>query len=95
MKITDILNAIQSGQIRITDHADEEAQNDRLSYDEIFSSVLSGAIIEDYLDDKPYPSCLVAGNTFKGKPVQVYGHITKKRNGQCWLRCTDQTMSDG
>jgi hypothetical protein len=32
MKITDILNAIQSGQIRITDHADEEAQNDRLSW---------------------------------------------------------------
>jgi len=44
MKITDILNAIQSGQIRITDHADEEAQNDRLSYDEIFSSVLSAQV---------------------------------------------------
>ncbi|MCD6146180.1 MAG: DUF4258 domain-containing protein [Methanosarcinales archaeon] len=80
MKITDILNAIQSGQIRITDHADEEAQSDRLSYDEIFSSVLSGAIIEDYLYDKPYPSCLVAGNTFKGKPVHsvwAYNKETK------------------
>ena len=80
MKIIDILNAIQSGQIRITDHADEEAQNDRLSYDEIFSSVLSGAIIEDYLDDKPYPSCLVAGSTFKGKPVHsvwAYNKETK------------------
>ena len=69
MEITDILNAIQSGQIRITDHADEEAQNDRLSYDEIFSSVLTGEIIEDYHDDKPFPSCLVAGNIFEGKPV--------------------------
>ena len=36
---------VQSGQIRITDHADEEAQNDRLSYDEIFSSVLSGELL--------------------------------------------------
>jgi len=25
----------------------------------------------------------------------VCGHITKKRNGQCWLQCTDQTLSDG
>jgi hypothetical protein len=69
MEISDILDAIQSSQIRITDHADEEAQNDRLSYDEIFSSVLTGTIIEDYPDDKPYPSCLVAGNIFEGKPV--------------------------
>ena len=69
MTIADIPSAIQSCRIRITDHADEEAQNDRLSYDEIFSSVLSGAIIKDYRDDKPYPSCLMAENTFNGKPV--------------------------
>jgi hypothetical protein len=73
MEISDILDAIQSSQIRITDHADEEAQNDRLSYDEIFSSVLTGTIIEDYPDDKPYPSCLVAGNIFEGKPVHSLG----------------------
>jgi len=52
MEITDVQNAIRSGQIRITDHADEEAQNDMLSYDEIFFSVLTGEIIEDYHDDK-------------------------------------------
>ena len=80
MEISDILDAIQSSQIRITDHADEEAQNDRLSYDEIFSSVLTGTIIEDYPDDKPYPSCLVAGNIFEGKPVHsvwAYNEETK------------------
>ena len=80
MEIADILNAVRSGQIRITDHADEEAQNDGLSYDEIFSSALTGAIIENYPDDKPYPSCLVAGNTFKGDPVHsvwAYNEETK------------------
>ncbi|VVB55981.1 Uncharacterised protein [uncultured archaeon] len=69
MEITDIQNAIRAGQIRITDHADEEAQNDMLSYDEIFFSVLTGKIIEDYQDDKPYPSCLIYGNLFNGEPV--------------------------
>lgn len=80
MEVADILNAVRSGQIRITDHADEEAQSDRLSYDEIFSSVLTSTIIEDYPDDKPYPSCLVAGNAFKGEPVHsvwAYNEETK------------------
>jgi len=69
MEISDIVNAIQYGRIRITDHADEEAQNDGLSYEEIFFSVFTGDIIEHYPDDKPYPSCLVYGSTFKGEPV--------------------------
>jgi hypothetical protein len=69
MEITDIQNAIRAGQIRITDHADEEAQNDMLSYDEIFFSVLTGKIIEDYQDDKPYPGCLIYGNLFNNEPV--------------------------
>jgi len=69
LEILDIVGAIQSGLIRITDHADEEAQNDRLSYEEIFFSVFTGEIIENYPEDKPYPSCLVYGRTFKDEPV--------------------------
>lgn len=56
MNIQDIINAIRDNHIRITDHADEEAQADLLSFDEIFFSVLQGEIIEDYPSDKPYPS---------------------------------------
>lgn len=80
MEIADVQKAIQMKQIRITDHADEEAQNDRLSYDEILFSVLNGKIIEDYPDDKPYPSCLIYGNTADNKPVHsvwAYNNVTK------------------
>ena len=59
MNIEDIIHAIHESRIRITDHADEEAQADRLSFDEIYFSVLHGEIIEEYTDDAPYPSCLV------------------------------------
>ena len=52
-----------------TDHADEEAQADHFSFDEIFTSVLQGEIIENYPDDKPYPSCLIYGKTFSREPV--------------------------
>lgn len=69
MEIPDIVRAIQAGRIRITDHADEEAQNDKLNYDEIFFSVIQGEIIEQYAKDRPFPSCLVYGCTFEGEPV--------------------------
>ena len=69
MNIDDIIKAIHHNRIRITDHADEEAQADRLSFDEIFFSVLQGDIIEEYADDKPYPSCLIYGDSFEGEPI--------------------------
>ena len=75
MKLEDIVSAIRHNHIRITDHADEEAQADELLFDEIFVSVFQGEIIEVYPDDKPYPSCLVYGETFRGEPVHsVWGY---------------------
>ena len=69
MIIKEILIAIETNKIRITDHADEEANQDNLSFEEIFYSVLNGDIIEDYSHDKPFPSCLICGKTFSGNPV--------------------------
>ena len=69
MNIDDIIGAIHRNRIRITDHADEEAQVDHLSFDEIFTSVLQGEIIENYPDDKHFPSCLIYGKTFSREPV--------------------------
>ena len=69
MDINWIIDALHSKKLRITDHAYEEAESDGLSYDEIYASVLNGEIIEDYHDDKPYPSCLVFGRTIAGNPI--------------------------
>lgn len=69
MEIVDIIEAIRANRVRITDHADTEAHADRLSLDEICFSVFCGEIIEDYPTDKPYPSCLIYGQTFNGDPV--------------------------
>ena len=67
--INSIIDTIKINRIRITDHADEEAQADNLSFEEIFTSVLRGEIIEQYPDDKPYPSCLILGKNFKNEPI--------------------------
>lgn len=69
MEISKIVSSIRSNRVRITNHADEEAQNDNLSYEEIFFSTITGEIIEDYPEDKPYPSCLVYGQTYRNEPV--------------------------
>ena len=69
MDIQNIIEAIRHNRIRITDHADEEAQTDHISFEEIFFSVLQGEIIEEYPTDKPYPSCLIYGDSFSGEPI--------------------------
>ncbi len=69
MDIENIINSIRSSRVRITDHADEEAFDDHLTYEEIYSSVIQGNIIEDYPNDKPYPSCLIFGRNFSNKPI--------------------------
>ena len=64
MKIDVILEAIQSNRINVTLHARKEAKNDSLVLDEIFFSTRNAEIIENYPDDKPYPSCLIYGRTY-------------------------------
>ena len=80
MEIERIVEAIRAKRIRITDHADEEAQADKLKYEEIYFSALNGEIIEDYPKDKPYPSCLIYGQTFAGEPVHsVWAYNQKSK----------------
>jgi Domain of unknown function (DUF4258) len=78
--IQDIIEAIRANRVRVSDHADEEAEADQISFDEIFFSVLYGEIIEDYPTDKPYPSCLIYGQTFGGDPIHsVWAYNTEHR----------------
>ena len=68
MQIDDLIEAIQLDQIRITDHATDEAEDDELRLDEILQSVFCGEIIEHYPREKPYPRCLVYGRSDRQEP---------------------------
>ncbi len=75
MEISNLIDAIRNHRVRITDHADEEAFDDELSYEEIYASVLQGEVIEDYPTDHPFPSCLVFGKNFADEPIHsVWGY---------------------
>lgn len=45
-KIEYFITAIEHERVLITDHADEEAENDQLKMDEVYFSVFRGEIIE-------------------------------------------------
>jgi hypothetical protein len=47
MDIEHLIDAIRNSRVRITDHADEEAFDDGLTFEEIYFSVLYGEVIED------------------------------------------------
>jgi len=38
---------------------------------DVVNAILTGEIIEQYPDDKPYPSCLILGESDKGYPLHV------------------------
>ena len=38
---------------------------------EVFEAVESGKVIETYPEDEPYPTCLIYGRTFGGRPLHV------------------------
>ena len=69
MNIEEIGDAISSGRYQITNHAREEVRDDQITVNELVDSVLSGKIIEEYLDDRPHPSCLIYGRTSEAKPI--------------------------
>ncbi len=80
MKIDEITEAIRLNNVNITLHARKEAKEDALKLDDIFFSVCSGQIIEDYPDDFPYPSCLIYGKTPLKNPVHsVWAYDSESR----------------
>lgn len=80
MNIKQIIEAILDYRIWITDHADEEAEEDQLSFDEIYHSVLYGEIIEDYTNNQPYPRCLIQGENFAHEPIHTVWDYDQETN---------------
>ena len=42
-----------------------------ITADDIDAAILNGEIIEEYIDDYPFPSCLILGNATSGKKIHV------------------------
>lgn len=81
MLIDDIRSALLKENFRVSDHADEESKNDNLVFEDILFSVMNGEIIENYPDDRPFPSCLIYGKNSMGEPIHtVWGYKREKES---------------
>ena len=58
----------------ITLHAmrEKSPERDNISEKELVEAILNGEIIEDYHNDKPFPSCLIFGRTEEGNTRGLY-----------------------
>ena len=61
-----------AGFVEFTRHATDRSIRRSISIEEIRQAVSSGAVIEDYPDDKYGPSCLIFGFTTVGRPLHVH-----------------------
>lgn len=71
MNIKDIqvLNKLEN--LEITEHARKRMKIRRIKTDDILNCINSGAIIEDYPNDYPFPSCLILGISTMLKELHV------------------------
>ena len=71
MHIKEIRDKIQTGKYKITLHARKRMGQRKISADDMKIAIAAGKIIEDYPDDKPFPSCLIMGNLVDKGPLYV------------------------
>ena len=62
---------IRTGGIELSRHALQRAVAEEISLDEIRQPLLSGMIVEDYLEHSRGPCCLVYGRTETGRDLHV------------------------
>jgi Domain of unknown function (DUF4258) len=63
MDINLIRSKIRDDKYELTLHAIRRRTERKISTRDIEDVILNGEIIEEYHDDKPFPSCLIAGKT--------------------------------
>ncbi|MEA1894613.1 MAG: DUF4258 domain-containing protein [Euryarchaeota archaeon] len=83
MKLLENLKkSISRSRYNISLHAKNEMslKEDDISEKELIESMLGGEVIENYTDDKPFPSCLVFGRTDEGRPIHVVCAYSKEED---------------
>ena len=74
MDLAKIRESYQANRVLYSAHARREMMEDSFGQIlelEVGSAIASGEIIEDYADDRPYPSCLVFGRSAGGRPLHA------------------------
>lgn len=71
MEIKDIQDKIRKADYRFSDHAAKMMIKRSIDRNEIEEAISGGEIIEEYPDDKYFPSCLIYGKTREGRNLHA------------------------
>ena len=69
-----IQKSFESEKVLYTQHAKEEMELEEfgeIKENEVCEAVFSGKVIENYPEDRPYPSCLIYGKTQTNRPLHI------------------------
>lgn len=69
--ITEIRRKIAAGLFEFSKHAVDQTIARHILVEEIKETIDNGRVIENYPEDKHGPSCLIYGNTSRGRPIHV------------------------
>ena len=69
--INDLRSYYEQEKVIITVHAQERLRQRGIRAKDVRNCIMTGEIIEQYPDDFPYPSCLIFGQSVKGKTLHV------------------------
>jgi hypothetical protein len=66
-----IRKLIDEGSYDVKMHARKKMIDRKIKISEVKEAIENSTIIEEYLDDKPLPTCLLYGDTLKQRPIHV------------------------
>ncbi len=69
-----IRNCFETNRVLYSKHSRFEMQHEefgRIFEHEVYEAILNGEVIEEYPEDKPYPSVLISGATETNRPLHI------------------------
>lgn len=62
---------VRANNVRITQHAQQEMVEERISFNEVLEAISQGTILEDYAQHRRGACCLIYGLTLSGRAIHV------------------------
>lgn len=71
IQIEELIGLLRDGKVIWTEHCSFRMYQRGIHKIEIESAIVNGMVVEQYPEDYPYPSCLIAGHDTKGKTIHI------------------------
>ena len=75
LNIDNLRNLCSDKQIAVTKHANNRLRERCINIDDVKRAIMSGEIIRQYEDDKPFPSCLLLGMAENSEYIHVVASV--------------------